>query len=156
MNVSIEDFTEADFEHYMSYAVDEYAEAHVKSGKWTKEEAKSKAQGQFDRLLKDGLKSEGHTFWKMCLDGKKVGDFWFHRNAKDRSKIFIYDTRVETEYQGKGVATASFSLVKDRLNRLGVKLISIHVFTHNTGAIRLYERLGFDFVSHIMAYKIEE
>jgi len=65
MNISIEDFTQGDYEDYMSYAIDEYAASNIKSNRWTVEEARTKSQKQFEYLLKDGLKSEGHVFWKV-------------------------------------------------------------------------------------------
>lgn len=156
MNISIEDFAQADFDEYMDYAIDEYAESHIKTGAWTKEEAKTKSKKQYDYLLKDGLKSEGHVFWKASLDEKKVGLFWFHRNPKSPESIFVYDTRIDKEYQNQGIATFSFKIIRDKLKALGVSKIRLHVFAHNTGAIRLYERLGFEYASYNMHYLIED
>jgi len=152
MNITIEDFTQADFEDYLSYAIDEYAESHVKSGNWTAEKAKAKSQKQYDSLLKDGLKSEGHVFWKVCLDGKKIGLFWFYRNPNGLKNVFVYDTSIVKQYQNQGIGTYTFSIIRERLKTLGVHKISLHVFAHNTGAIRLYERLGFEFAGHNMYY----
>lgn len=155
MNITIEEFTQADFDEYLNYAIDEYAASNIKSGSWTKEQAKASAQKQFDFLLKDGLKSEGHVFWKTCLEGKKVGIFWFHQNPNDLKNIFVYDIRIEPEYQSQGIGTYTFSIIRERLKVLGVLKISLHVFAHNTGAIRLYERLGFQFTSYNMHYLID-
>ena len=155
MNITIEEFTQADYDGYLNYAIDSYAEANVKSGRWTMETARSEAQKQFDSLLKDGLKSKGHVFWKICLDGKKVGDFWFYRNPEEPGRIFVYDVMIVKEYQGQGIGTFSFSIIQKRLKALGVSKIGLHVFAHNTGAIRLYERLGFKYTSHNMHYTLD-
>lgn len=155
MNITIEDFTQADYEDYLNYAIDEYAETNIKSGNWTADEAKAKSQKQYDSILKDGFKSEGHVFWKVCLDGNKVGLFWFYRNPNNLKNIFVYDTRIEKEYQNQGIGTYTFSIIRERLKDLGVHKISLNVFAHNTGAIRLYERLGFEFVSHNMYYFLD-
>jgi len=156
MNISIEDFTQADFEDYLAYAIDSYAASHVKSGNWTEEEAKSRSKKQFDSLLKDGLKSEGHVFWKANLDGKKIGLFWFHRNPKDLKSIFVYDTRIDDEHQSKGIGTYAFSIIRERLKALDISKIRLHVFAHNSRAVKLYERLGFQFTSYNMHYLIDD
>lgn len=155
MNISIKDFTQADYENYLSYAIGGYAAANIKSGRWTKENGYANSKKQFESLLKDGLKSEGHFFWKICLDEKKIGDFWFHRLPKDLEKVFVYDTAIVEEYQSQGIGTTSFSIIQERLKALGIRKIGLHVFAHNTGAIRLYERLGFEYTSHNMSYSLD-
>jgi len=67
MNISIEDFTQSEFDDYMSYAIDNYAAANIKSGRWPEEIAKTESKKQYDYVLKDGLQSEGHVFWKVCF-----------------------------------------------------------------------------------------
>jgi len=155
MNISIEDFTQADFEDYMDYAIDQYAASNIKSGRWTTEEARTKSQKQFDYLLKDGLNSEGHVFWKVCLNGKKIGIFWFYLNPKDLNNVFVYDAEIKLEYQNQGIGTYTFSIVRERLKALGVRKIGLNVFAHNAGAFRLYERLGFEVTSYNMHYLID-
>jgi len=89
MNISIEDFTQSEFDDYMSYAIDNYAAANIKSGRWPEEIAKTESKKQYDYVLKDGLQSEGHVFWKVCLDEKKIGIFWFYRNPKDLNNVYV-------------------------------------------------------------------
>ncbi len=154
-NITIEGFTQTDFEDYISYAIDEYAEANIKSGHFNKEEAKTKAQKQFDYLLKDGFKSEGHVFWKVCGDGKKIGIFWFHQNPKSLNNVFVYDARIEQQYQNQGIGTHTFSIIREKLKAIGVHKIRLHVFAHNTGAVRLYKRLGFEVAGYNMHYLLD-
>lgn len=155
MNITIKDFTQADFNDYLSYSIDGYAEANIKSGRWTAEEGRAKSQQQFDSLLKDGFKSEGLAFWKIHLDGKKIGDFWFHRKPVTPDTIFVFDTNLKEEYRSQGIGTFTFPIIQERLKALGVRTINLHVFAHNSGAVRLYERLGFEFVSHNMNFTFD-
>ncbi len=154
MHIKIEEFTQADYDNYLSDAIDEYAAVNIKNGRWTAEQARAMSQKQFDYLLKDGLKSEGHTFWNICLDDKKVGLFWFYRNPKQLNNIFVYDTQIVKEYQNQGVGTSTFPIIRERLKAMGVHKISLNVFANNTGAIRLYKRLGFEMTSYNMHYLI--
>ncbi len=154
MNITIEDFTQADFDDYMSNAVDLYAEQNIKSGRWTVEEARAKSKEQLDYILKDGLQTKGHVFWNICLEGKKIGHFWFYRRADDFS-IFAYDVLVAKEYQNQGIGTSAFPMIQERLKTLGVRKINLNVFSHNTGARRLYERLGFEMTSYNMHYVLD-
>ncbi|MBT4793505.1 MAG: GNAT family N-acetyltransferase [Halobacteriovoraceae bacterium] len=44
----------------------------------------------------------------------------------------------------------SKSLLEEKVKELKLTSIGLHVFGHNTIAINLYQKMGFDFTNHIM------
>lgn len=154
MNLTIKEFTIADFENYMAEANQSYANENIKSGKWSAERALKASNELYNRLLPDGLSTKGYFFWKICLDEKKVGIFWFFRVKEEQSKIFVYDVEIQEQHQNKGIGTKFFKQIQSKLLSMGIRKIALHVFAHNTGAIRFYKRLGFKFTDHNMHFDI--
>lgn len=50
------------------------------------------------------------------------------------------------KYRGRGVGTALLGLIDGLARNAGCKLCSIEVFEENSGALRLYQRLGFSII----------
>lgn len=72
----------------------------------------------------------------IILEGKKVG--YFHLDmAKEEAELD--DLYILPEYQGRGIGTA----VIGHCLRQADKPVFLYVFRKNTGAIRLYKRMGF-------------
>jgi ribosomal protein S18 acetylase RimI-like enzyme len=85
------------------------------------------------------------------LDGEDAGWLYF---ARLESEIRLVDVVVASRLRGKGAGTAAVRHVIELAGGLPVRL---HVRTSNTGAQRLYERLGFrriagDAVNLLMEY----
>jgi len=76
--------------------------------------------------------------------------------SNDLKNVFVYDARIEQEYQNKGIGTYTFSIIRERLKAWGVSKIGLNVFPHNAGAFRLYERLGFEVDSYNMHYLLDD
>ncbi len=60
-----------------------------------------------------------------------------------RSEGFITDVAVLAEYRRRGVASAMLGFVEDTARRWQKEYIGLYVSSTNTGAIGLYEHLGF-------------
>lgn len=49
---------------------------------------------------------------------------------------------MEADQQGKGYGSQTLERLQEIARQQGARSIQLHVFGHNSGAIRLYERLG--------------
>ena len=58
-------------------------------------------------------------------------------------EIHINNVAIRPEYRGRGMGTAVMHHVLAEAARLGARRATLEVRASNTGAIRLYERLGF-------------
>ena len=126
-----------------AYAVAGYAEENVKSGRWTEDEALSKSQADFEALLPDDLDTVGHELWSVTdADGDEVGILWV---ATDRrpNYAFIYDIEINPDRRGEGFGTAALLALDEWCRANGIGTIGLHVFGHNQGAWRLYQRMGY-------------
>lgn len=81
-----------------------------------------------------------------CIDGLVVGDLTLEVNGRARRRhVATFGICVDCNYRGRGVATR---LMQEMINLcdnwLGVERIELTVFADNAGAVRLYQRFGFE------------
>lgn len=76
----------------------------------------------------------------ITADGKKAG--YVHLDTLGDGALKLDDLYVLTEFQGRGIGT---QVVRDAISRATEqkKDLVLYVFRKNTGALRLYKRLGF-------------
>jgi ribosomal protein S18 acetylase RimI-like enzyme len=90
----------------------------------------------------------GHEFFTVVEDasGRVVGYLWCEVNREKR-RAFLFFVVVEETQRERGVGEAALRQLEGQLKAAGIKSLGLHVFSHNTGALRLYERLGFQVTS---------
>jgi ribosomal protein S18 acetylase RimI-like enzyme len=80
------------------------------------------------------------------IDGIKCGLIWFGERDHHLSgelEGWIYLLRVSEEFRGAGIGQALIDAVVKYFDERATRSIGLMVSTHNMGAIRLYEKLGF-------------
>ena len=104
-----------------------------------------KAREQIQALLPEGRLTPKQHFKSLVDDASEaVGILWFaERVDGDTPQVFIYDVNVDDRHRGGGLGSAAMALLEEEARRLGAAEVALHVFDHNEGAIRLYERLGY-------------
>lgn len=137
---------EDEFQMYLEYSIQDYAQEHIKAGRWSEEEALEEATQEYQHLLPQGLQTPKH-FLLMIVDdklGKNVGILWFTlRERAGESTAFVYDVRIFEEFRRRGYASQAFQLLEKRVADLGANSIGLHVFGHNTAAREMYTGLGY-------------
>jgi ribosomal protein S18 acetylase RimI-like enzyme len=135
-----------EFGVYRERCLEEYIRDGARATSMSMEEATEFANKQFAGLLPDGHETEGQSFLKLVdAAGEVVGDLWFAEQLdEDPPRVFLYDIRIFDGQRGRGLGTAAMAALEDEARRLGAAEILLSVFAHNTGAIRLYERLGYE------------
>ena len=146
---------ETDFQAYMDAIIPQYAQEHVKGGRWTAEEALSAAQAEIAQLLPDGVATQDHYFYSLIADDETelVGLLWF---AEQKGRAFIYDVIIKEQFRRRGYATQAFLALEEKVHELGLNTISLHVFGHNHAARALYQKLGFIETNVIMAKTLDD
>ncbi|MBN8191951.1 GNAT family N-acetyltransferase [Bacillus sp. NTK074B] len=80
----------------------------------------------------------------MTVNDQAVG---FITAARDTGKTgFIIQVGVIPEWRGKGIGAVLTAKCLEELRQDGMKPVGLHVNQNNPGAIKLYERLGFEIV----------
>ena len=137
--------TDAEFASYLEDAWARYAVDIDRATEWTADEAVAKARAQLDALLPAGLQTPGHGFLRVLGDeGERVGAIWIAAMRTEvPPRLFLYDIHLDAAVRGRGLGTRVMTWLEDeaRVQHLGA--VGLSVFRHNTGAARLYERLGY-------------
>ncbi|MCP5070765.1 MAG: GNAT family N-acetyltransferase [bacterium] len=143
--IRLEEMTGAAFDDYMDVVTPTYADAVSKARGIARNEALASARRQLDTLLPDGRDTAGQHFKTLrSASGDRLGILWYAtRFDAPPAHLFIYDIVIDKANRGQGLGTAVLQWLDEEARRVGAKEIQLHVFASNSGAIRLYERMGF-------------
>lgn len=150
--VRLDEMNSSEFNEYLRFAVEKYADEHVKAGNWNEEEAISKATKEYERLLPEREKTENNHLFTIRDEDKEVGMIWLAQHPNDKGVIF--DIHIWEGNQGRGYGKQAMKEIENVAKGLGLKNIGLHVFAHNQVARRLYEKLGYLETDIIMDKKI--
>lgn len=142
--VTLRPMTDAEFDEYMRVLRVSYAQERAESANTSLEEEQAESDRQLNQLLPDGLRSPGHFFWNVVdeASGSAAGTLWVFEDAT-KHRAFIYGIEMRADQRGKGYGTAALAALEAELRSRGVTRIALNVFGKNTGAQRLYARVGY-------------
>lgn len=99
MAVTVKKMSSDEFQQYLDYAIENFANEQIKSGNWKQADAINKAKEEHKRLLPDGPNTENNYLFTIRDENLKVGMVWL---TKMDDKGFIYDINIWKSNQGKG------------------------------------------------------
>lgn len=140
--VTFQPMTEDEFAAFKAAMAVDY-EQDVASGMGLPvEDVRERAQEQLESLMKDGLGSQEHLYWKIVApeDGV-VGDLWVM--LQPRRQSFIYYIGIDEGQRGKGYGEQAMRHLEGEMRSRGATHIALNVFGDNAVARRLYERVGY-------------
>jgi RimJ/RimL family protein N-acetyltransferase len=142
--VTLRPMTDAEFAEYLRVLRVNYAQERADSANTPLEEEQAESDRQISQLLPEGLRSPGHSFWNVVdeASGNTVGTLWVFEDAA-KHRAFIYGIEMSADQRGKGYGTAALAALEETLRSRGVTRIALNVFGKNTGAQRLYARVGY-------------
>jgi ribosomal protein S18 acetylase RimI-like enzyme len=155
--VRLVSMTESEFQVYRKHSVENYAQEHIRAGNWHPSEALQNAEKEFLQLCPDGVASKNQHFFAIEDDhiGVKVGMIWFAvRYGALGSSAFIYDFQINEEFQRRGYGKQTLMVLEEKAKKMGLEVISLHVFGHNQAAITLYQMAGYEITDLRMAKKL--
>lgn len=153
--VELAPFSEAELQEFLDVTIPAYAEEHVQAGDWQPEEALDRSRAEFSELLPQGLATPDHYLFSIrdAASGQKVGMLWFHARRRGRkASAFVYNIEIDPPFRRRGYAAGALAALDQQALALGLNRVDLHVFGHNTGALALYEKSGFE-VTHVMMAK---
>ncbi|MGA4843096.1 GNAT family N-acetyltransferase [Streptomyces sp. G45] len=137
--------TRGEYEVWRTRAQSGYAMSWRERGGLSEAEARAKAEQDYDRLLPNGLDSPDTDLGVLLRDGTQVGTLWL--GVRD-GETFVFDVRVGADFRGQGHGRALMRYAEARGVAAGRTRIGLSVFVDNTPALRLYESLGYEPVTH--------
>ena len=140
----------SDYGPFMDNLLREYAADHVRAGTWSEQEGPTRAREEVGKLLPNGLSSAGHLFFSIRAGApeEKVGALWL---AIEPRGAFVYDLLVFEPHRRRGYAEAAMKEAEAVAVQKGARKLLLHVFGENTGARRLYAKLGYSETNVLMA-----
>lgn len=143
-HIDVSPMTAQRFVRFAAQSEEGFAHDLVESGRYTPEDAAAESHRQMVAELPDGLDTEGQKLFTASVDGVEVGILWFGMRERDgRPHAFILDIEVAADQRRKGYGREMMHAAEREARRLGADSIGLHVFGFNTGAVELYERLGY-------------
>jgi len=146
--VHLEPMSETQFQSYLDTAVEDYAQAHLKSGDCAQEDALRLAQKDYQELLPNGLQSKNQFLFSIHDDalGKNeiIGMVWFGVTAaRIVRSAFIYDLKIREDLRRKGYGVRVMERVEELVQEMGIDTVGLHVMGYNHAARALYEKMGY-------------
>lgn len=145
--ITLRPMTPEEYQVYLQHNITEYAAEKVKAGNWAEEESLELAKKEFDDYLPQGLDTPGQHLCTICDGGTgaPVGMIWYGFTPDRKPSLwFIYDFLVDEDKRGHGYGFATLAELETMAKNEGISTIRLHVFGHNTGALRLYEKAGYE------------
>jgi hypothetical protein len=87
---------------------------------------------------------EGGVFYGVLVEGQLVAVAGTHLTSPIYGVAAVGNIFTRPDYRGRGLGTATTSAVVAELLQSGIRDVILNVGQDNVGAIRIYERLGFE------------
>lgn len=140
--VTFQPMTEAEFTAFKAFLTVDYEQDVARGLGVPVEDVREQARQQIESLMKDGIQSADHRYWKVVSpDEGAVGDLWVMLQPKQQA--FIYFIGIDEAYRGKGYGEQAMKQLDVVMRSQGVKRIALNVFGDNAVAQRLYQRMGY-------------
>jgi ribosomal protein S18 acetylase RimI-like enzyme len=151
MTVELRPLSPDDFERRRARLIAAFADDLVDNSGVTREQAEEESTRQLDTMLPGGVDTPGQVLRKAVDgDGTEVGFLWIAAaglSHPDMAWVGVIEVRPEA--RSRGVGSRMMLAAEDDLRRRGTARLGLHVFGHNTGAQRLYTRLGYGILNQI-------
>lgn len=152
------DLSEAAFREYRGNLARDYAQDKVRAGVWSEDEAEARAARELDEQLPDGPDTEGHylyAVWDESIQAN-VGILWLAvLDSSIGRSVWIYDIVVHEQFRRRGYGARMLGLVEEKARETGAKSVGLHVFGHNDGARKLYEKTGYETTDIVMSKRLD-
>ena len=138
--------TELEFEMYLQYNIQAYAQDQAQSGRESEEEGVEEGTQQYHHLLPQGLQTADHSLNMIVSEesGRNIGILWFdQREQMSGQQIFVNDIVIFEEFRRRGYARQAMRLLEKQATELGASSIGVRHFGDNESARILYAKLKY-------------
>ncbi|HVB22597.1 MAG TPA: GNAT family N-acetyltransferase [Ktedonobacteraceae bacterium] len=147
--ILLQPMNETEYQEYLDVAIANYAQEHVRAGRWNAEDALQKATQEYADILTDGLHTKNQYLFTLVDEvdeqtATNVGMLWFAATERAGERgAFVYDVNIYEPFRRCGYGEQAFLAMETKARELGLKKIGLHVFGHNHAARAMYEKLDY-------------
>lgn len=137
--------TQKDFDAYLEMALPHLADELATARDVGAEEGKRLASESFRSLFPEWRVDSPDQFVFNVIDDQSRVGFLHFGIKRDRPEpyVYIWDISIDAKFRGKGYGKQVMLAAESKAVELGLKKIRLNVFGHNTPAVHLYERIGY-------------
>ena len=147
MGVRLRPLHDDELSEFIERGREAYAHDMVDQAGLTPEQAQTKADNDWTRLLPNGRVPAGHHLFAVedQETGERVGDLWIAERSSDfeGTAAFVYSVEIYDPFRGRGWGREAMLLAEDQARSLGHSRIALNVFGGNDVARSLYRSLGY-------------
>ncbi|MGI0115845.1 GNAT family N-acetyltransferase [Zooshikella sp. RANM57] len=154
--ITLRSMNSSEFKHFLENEINEYAQWIQCAYNLSKKDAYSSATQQLSSYkYKEGLKTPNHKFY--IIENKQqinIGTLVYSFNQTDNS-VWLDCIEIDPSYRSKGYGQTALKTIINMLKEQGYHHITLHVYHDNKVAQALYQKNGFEQISHIMVKTLE-
>jgi ribosomal protein S18 acetylase RimI-like enzyme len=154
VTVSLRPMSPEEFETAIDATFADTVREWVTTGRIAAEDAPAEIRRQRETSVPAGLDTEHMLFLIGEVEGERIGWIWLALPGAPPRHVdtaWVYNVEVDEAHRRKGYGEQLLLAAERELVQRGLKHIGLNVFGSNHGAIRLYERLGYNVISQQMA-----
>ena len=156
MSVRLEPMTPERYLAWIPETISGFVAQQTAAGAMPGPEAVRYAEGEFDKLLPDGLLTRDQHIWSAYDGAVEVGYLWLGvREQSHGADAFVFDVAVDPDLRGRGHGRAIMLAAEAEARALGAVELKLNVFGHNVAAQHLYDGLGYEPASTQMARRLD-
>jgi ribosomal protein S18 acetylase RimI-like enzyme len=150
MTVELRPLSAGDFDRRRPRLIAAFADDLVENSGVSRADAEAESARQLDAMLPGGIDTPGQLLRMAIDDGQEVGFIWIAAAGLSHPDMaWVGVIEVRPEHRSRGIGSRMMLAVEADLRRRGTSRLGLHVFGHNTGAQRLYTRLGYGILNQI-------
>ena len=157
--IQLRQATQGEWDLILRDEISRYAEDHLRTGNWSKDDALQWAQGQYEKMLPHGVATKGHHIFILIEENSNeaVGFIWYEeRLDASTPHAFLCNLHIFEPFRRQGYAMAALAQLEAMLRESRkLKRLQLHVFGHNHAARKLYAKQGFAETNVMMAKDID-
>jgi mycothiol synthase len=155
MGVALIDLTDEELAARRPAMVAEFAASMTDNFGIPPERARVDAERQMQAILPDGVATKGELLRKAVDGDAEVGFLWISLPGTSFPEMaWISEITVAADQRSRGYGSQMIAAAEADLVGRGVHTIGLHVFGRNTGARRLYDRLGYRIFFQVRALPV--
>lgn len=146
MSVMIRKMTDAEYETFYRWSIENHAKELMEELQMSQEEAIRETKKEVAQMLPDGVGTENHFLMSIVETGceETAGFIWtIHEETNGRKQSFICDFAIWESKRRKGYAAKALYLTEKTAAEAGCRESVLFVSDENRAARALYQKCGY-------------
>lgn len=147
MCVQIRKMTEAEFEIFYQWSIENHALELTEELQMTRDQAIREAITEINEMLPHGFHTECSNLMTIVAENENAGFIWtVYEETEGKQQVFVCDFAIWESRRRKGYGAAALSLAEKDAAEAGCHRSVLFVRDDNDAARSLYKKCGYQFL----------